>query len=516
MKTKINVQEFIKESGADAIVDELKQKLVKDGRMPVFSDLIKRENETVYEYVNYVQEGGGVLGVALVGYTYILEKLGIRFLRLAGTSAGAINTIMLASVDKRNYTSADEKLELKSEIILYEMLNYDFWKFVDGNWFTKLLIRLFINSKIGTKILEGIVVCSIVIPLLYALFSVIIKYVFPAEVFSTNVVQTSEALGFLTSLSLVILLVVILLVTGFFTLFRENNFGINPGIQFHNWIKEILERNHISTAADLDKAMAANFVGLELRTERAPSNDQGDTTKIEPPYITIITSDITNQTKVEFPLMAKDYWKQPSMVSPADFVRASMSIPVFFEPFVVRVKEEVKEKSTIQQSNIDVHRTKLSSYTVCFVDGGILSNFPINVFHNPKISIARMPTFGVKLEDEDHIVAGTNKTIRKRFLSFLGSIFSTVRFYYDRDFLRRNEIYEKCIAHVDAAGFNWLNFGIDTETKLELFKRGAEAAKTFFLGGTVWIDGKEKPFEAYDWEKFKKEREQMVKTQYGK
>ncbi|MGN6617009.1 MAG: patatin-like phospholipase family protein, partial [Ilyomonas sp.] len=316
MKTKINVQEFIKESGADAIVNELKQKLVKDGRMPVFSDLIKKENKTVYQYVNYVQEGGGVLGVALVGYTYILEKLGIRFLRLAGTSAGAINTIMLASVDKRNYTSADEKLELKSEIILYEMLNYDFWKFVDGNWFTKLLIRLFINSKIGTKILEGIVVCSIVIPLLYALFSIIIKYVFPAEVFSTNVVQTSEALGFLTSLSLVILLVVILLVTGFFTLFRENNFGINPGIQFHNWIKEILERNHISTAADLDKAMADNFVGLELRTERAPSNDQGDTTKIEPPYITIITSDITNKTKVEFPLMAKDYWKQPSMVSP--------------------------------------------------------------------------------------------------------------------------------------------------------------------------------------------------------
>lgn len=127
-----------------------------------------------------------------------------------------------------------------------------------------------------------------------------------------------------------------------------------------------------------------------------------------------------------------------------------------------------------------------------------------------------MPTFGVKLEDEDHIVAGVSKTVPKSFFSFLGSIFSTVRFYYDRDFLKRNEIYEKCIAHVDAADFNWLNFGIDTKTKLELFKKGAEAAKTFFLGGTVWIDGKEKPFEAYDWEKFKKEREQMVLSQYGK
>ena len=178
-------------------------------------------------------------------------------------------------------------------------------------------------------------------------------------------------------------------------------------------------------------------------------------------------------------------------------------------------EEEVKEKSTIQQAKIDVHRSKLPSYTVCFVDGGILSNFPINVFHNPKIRIARMPTFGVKLEDEDHVVAGANKTVRKKFLSFLGSIFSTVRFYYDRDFLKRNEIYEKCIAHVDVAGFNWLNFGIDYNTKLKLFQRGAEAAKTFFLGGKVWVDGKEKPFEAFDWEKFKKEREQVVLAQNG-
>ena len=37
-----------------------------------------------------MQEGGGVWGIALLGYTYILEKMGIRFFSLAGTSAGAI------------------------------------------------------------------------------------------------------------------------------------------------------------------------------------------------------------------------------------------------------------------------------------------------------------------------------------------------------------------------------------------------------------------------------------------
>ena len=36
-------------------------------------------------------EGGGVLGIALTGYTYILEQAGIRFLGVGGTSAGSIN-----------------------------------------------------------------------------------------------------------------------------------------------------------------------------------------------------------------------------------------------------------------------------------------------------------------------------------------------------------------------------------------------------------------------------------------
>lgn len=515
MKTKKTVREFIDESGVESIVESLKQQLMKDGKMPVYSDVIKEENGVLYQYVNYVQEGGGVLGVGLVGYTYVLERLGIRFLKLAGTSAGAINTMMLATVDKKNYVDTGEKLELKSEIVLHEMLNYNFWKLVDGNWFTRLLIRLFINSKIGTKILEWIVACSIIIPILYALFNVFILYVFTSLIFSSKIVQTGEILGRLTSIALVVLGITILLVIGFFILFRKNNFGINPGNNFYQWIKDILARNNIATASDLELAMAGNFEGLQLRRERLQSNDQGDTTKIEPPYLTIIASDITNQTKVEFPLMAKDYWKNPETVSPADFVRASMSIPVFFEPFVVHVSREVKERSTLQRVKIDVHRLMLDSYSVCFVDGGILSNFPINVFHNPKIKIARMPTFGVKLEDEDHIKPGENKTVRMKFLSFLGSIFNTVRFYYDRDFLKRNEIYEKGIAHVDVENFNWLDFGLDEKTKLELFKRGAEAAKTFFLGGTVWVDGKEKPFEPFNWEKFKEERTQMVMAQNG-
>jgi NTE family protein len=55
-----------------------------------FSDVVDDEDN---QYVDLVMEGGGVLGVALIGYTYVLEEMGIRFLRVGGTSAGSINAL---------------------------------------------------------------------------------------------------------------------------------------------------------------------------------------------------------------------------------------------------------------------------------------------------------------------------------------------------------------------------------------------------------------------------------------
>ena len=51
-----------------------------------------------FQYVDFVMEGGGVLGIALTGYTYVLEQAGIRFLGIGGTSAGSINALMIAAL----------------------------------------------------------------------------------------------------------------------------------------------------------------------------------------------------------------------------------------------------------------------------------------------------------------------------------------------------------------------------------------------------------------------------------
>ncbi|HTG57352.1 MAG TPA: patatin-like phospholipase family protein, partial [Niabella sp.] len=95
---KITVQDFTNSPKVQNHLKKLREAFGPNGKPFVVSDVLDAEG---HQYVNLVQKGGGVLGVALVGYTYVLEQMGIRFLRMAGTSAGAINTAMLTVIGKK-------------------------------------------------------------------------------------------------------------------------------------------------------------------------------------------------------------------------------------------------------------------------------------------------------------------------------------------------------------------------------------------------------------------------------
>jgi NTE family protein len=508
--SKKSVREFIAETGADKIVREIDDQLRKlnSGKKPIYSDLIFRDEKNEYEYVNYVQEGGGVLGIGLIGYTYALEKLGFRFLRLAGTSAGAITTMMMAAVDKKNYP--EHKFELQSEIMLHELLSYDLWQLVDGHWLAKRLIRIFINYRFGTRLLKFLIACSIIIPIIYTLYIIILQQAVNHLLLSPVFSVVHTIFSALALISVIALVIQVALFSFFRLRFDRAGFGINTGQNFHSWITKILQKNNINTLGELEQKMTERYEKIAMRPERIAQNIRGDDVSVPYPYLTLVASDITAQTKVEFPLMAKDYWADPVSVNPADFVRASMSIPIFFEPFRVAVPQQVQNTSKLQQMKATFKDKRTNAPKISlFVDGGILSNFPINVFHNPGVVIARLPTFGVKLEDEKHISAGKEEPESSSLFKYLMTVFSTVRFYYDRDFLKRNAVYEQCIGYIDAAEYNWLNFGMDEKAKKELFIKGVEAAKTFFLGGKVWVDGKEKEVAAFDWERFKQDRQQL-------
>src|SRR6185437_10323046 len=101
---ELTTDDFINHVDELNCMARLETEFAKDERPFTVSDGYDDEGN---QYVNLVQKGGGVLGIALVGYTYILEKMGIRFVRLAGTSAGAINTALM--------TVIGDKQEMKSK-----------------------------------------------------------------------------------------------------------------------------------------------------------------------------------------------------------------------------------------------------------------------------------------------------------------------------------------------------------------------------------------------------------------
>ncbi|HKI89763.1 MAG TPA: patatin-like phospholipase family protein, partial [Draconibacterium sp.] len=116
----------------------------------IFSDVIDDEG---HQYVDLVQEGGGVLGIALVGYTYILESAGIRFFHLAGTSAGAINTLVLAGIDNIDKPKSQKVLDVLAKQDLFDFVDGDpalkgiIQKVIEGTPFKKMLLKLLWNIK---------------------------------------------------------------------------------------------------------------------------------------------------------------------------------------------------------------------------------------------------------------------------------------------------------------------------------------------------------------------------------
>ncbi len=102
----------------DHLVGPLRAEL--DGRH--FSDIVDADGR---QYVDLVLDGRGMLGIALVGYTYVLEQVGIRFLGIGGSSAGAVNALLLAALDDRAHA--------KSEDLLRLLAAQDFDNFLDGD-----------------------------------------------------------------------------------------------------------------------------------------------------------------------------------------------------------------------------------------------------------------------------------------------------------------------------------------------------------------------------------------------
>ncbi len=420
----MNTEYFTQNEEIQKIISNLKNDISEKS----FSDVIDEKGN---QYVDLVQEGGGVLGIALLGYTYALEQVGIRFFSLAGTSAGAINTLLLAACD-----TVDNP---KSEKIIGLMANKNLYDFVDGPFFVRFLLK---TIKMGSKDKPSL---------------------------KRIILTTLKLFGNL----LFIVPVVV------YVLARK---GLNKGTNFRNWISDILKTSRIESTKDL--------LNLRIKPEGLYLKKGVDRTVDDlHPKLKIIAAEITTETRVIFPEMNNLFWNEPDNINPADYLRASMSIPIFFHPLKVAIENRVKKEDWKRYVK---YKGKLPS-VAHFVDGGVLSNFPIDVFHKNNV-IPRLPTFGVKLGDDRNQVSKVG-TVTK----FLLAIFNSARHVLDYQFLLTHDDYEHLIQKIDIGEHNWLNFSISDEDKLDLFIRGAKAADEFL--------------RKFNWDKYKKIRESLILKQ---
>jgi NTE family protein len=419
--------------------------------------------------IDLVQQGGTMLGIALLGYTYIMEKAGVRFRSMAGTSAGAINTLLLSALPEKIYKEKspffnDGRQAVKSEFLAHLVASKDFSEFLDrkgsiGHIQKWLIKRINIIEKITPYFL-------IALPLLLLGISFFVYHIINGNLFTiSNGLKENEIriYDFITG-TLGIIAVFLFILLLIFRLFKKN-MGVNQGDVVYNWMKSILETEFvdIKTTGELK---------LRKQSETPVTNPK----KCSDPRLVFISANLTHNRIVKFPDNTADYWKQEyaDLVTPAAYVRASMSLPFIFYAFIPGDKH-------IQ--NRDGPPIKNTVHTLArFIDGGMLSNFPIREFHVAPPAEPKYPTFGVLLGVLDaQITTESQREVRKKFFSvsvfkFIVSFISTFRNFYDKDFLINHPEFKHLVKAVDTKKFNSLDFGMSFKLKQALFKEGAKTA----------------------------------------
>jgi NTE family protein len=232
--------------------------------------------------------------------------------------------------------------------------------------------------------------------------------------------------------------------------------GIYEGNYLKNWLGEILAKHQVHTFADLPYG----------DTERPPSPDKAF-------RLVVMTSDISSGCLRRLPWDYDHYGRDRPAQPVVDAVRASMSIPFFYEP--VRLQTADGEESWL-------------------VDGGMLSNFPIDAFDAPAGTEPRWPTFGIKLSMRPDALEGAPKHAVKGVVSLSLAMLNTMTGFYDRMHIDDPGATARTI-FIDTGKVKATDFDLDDHTRDWLFENGRRAAVNFLDGAPGQ--------PAWDWERYK-------------
>jgi NTE family protein len=226
---------------------------------------------------------------------------------------------------------------------------------------------------------------------------------------------------------------------------------VEKGLYEGNYVVEYL-RGHLKNAG------VQSFV--DVPTDPDPNSHLRDDQRFR---LVVMTADVTRRRLVRFPWDYPLYRLPPSDQEIALAVRASMSIPFFFEPYELKWQEQLPDDTTREATNL-------------LVDGGMLSNFPVDVFDRPEGEEPRWPTFGIKLSARPE-----NKTLAHDVGGPIGyclAMLGTLCTFYDAMHIDRPDVQDRTI-FVDTMEVKATDFDLDKKTQQQLYDNGRSAAEQF-------------------------------------
>lgn len=237
------------------------------------------------------------------------------------------------------------------------------------------------------------------------------------------------------------------------SLLREN--GVYEGDEVREWLGNLL----------VDECGVETFADLAI-------DDPESSLPPERRFKLVVTAtDVTRGELVRFPWDYEGtYGLDASSQRVADAVRASMSIPFFYEPVTL---------------------TAADGATSTLVDGGVLSNFPIDLFDRTDGVAPRWPTFGIKLLPTLPMNAAkvlpVLGLVKHGPVALAADLVMTTIMGRDQAHLSKPWVRARTM-EVDTAGVNPVDFGLSAEKADRLFANGERAATRFL---TTW-----------DWEEY--------------
>lgn len=226
--------------------------------------------------------------------------------------------------------------------------------------------------------------------------------------------------------------------------------GVFRGDAIWEWMNDLLAAHNAETFGKLKKR-ARERLGRKIRKGESP--------------LTVLATDVTRGRLVRFPQDYKRYQRVADDQLVADAVRASLSIPLFFEP-------------------VKLHHSLI-------VDGGVLSNYAIGEFDAHDPADALWPTFGVTLLGKDpkptlgrDIATSVLPALRFApggLTDFLEDLIGTTIVGQDMHELDRRGVKERTI-QIDADETGIVQFDITPAQKQVLIARGRDAASAFLDG----------------------------------